>query len=318
MNEEIKRKLYKLALDEYNFATANETSSPKQFYARPGRFIIERRRISDISSGVPCAPITLRTHPVNLAFPDHTHDYVEIMYAYSGSITHVIGERRICLNEGDTIILGVGTHHSIEPTGDGDLGLNIIISREQYEKLLSELKKERAIGLYPESQDKKDGYVYIKSGSSDSLSLAADALISTSLFDSSPDAENTRLALALFLSVLSGTCTERSAPDKNERLLEYIRSSYSTATLTEAAELLSLSPTYLSRLCSESLGSSFKELVMLERFGAAVGLLLNTDMKIGEIISAVGYENSSYFHKEFKKRYGLTPSEYRTQGQKNK
>ena len=37
-------------------------------------------------------------------------------------------------------------------------------------------------------------------------------------------------------------------------------------------------------------------------------------MPIGEIILRVGYENSSYFHKEFKRRFGVTPKEYRRSG----
>ena len=39
----------------------------------------------------------------------------------------------------------------------------------------------------------------------------------------------------------------------------------------------------------------------------AEGLVVRTDMNIGDIISSVGYDNESYFHKEFRKRYGCTP-----------
>ena len=32
-----------------------------------------------------------------------------------------------------------------------------------------------------------------------------------------------------------------------------------------------------------------------------------TNMSVGDVIRSVGYENESYFHREFKKRYGITP-----------
>ena len=75
--------------------------------------------------------------------------------------------------------------------------------------------------------------------------------------------------------------------------------------------MLGLSPSYLSRTVCTLFGQSFKDLLMAERFEAAKELLSTTNMSIGEIINRVGYENSSYFHKEFRKRYAQTPGAYR-------
>ena len=97
-----------------------------------------------------------------------------------------------------------------------------------------------------------------------------------------------------------------------KKILNYIRTSYSTATLTEAAQMLGLSAPYLSRWISKHFNSSFKELLMDQRFNSAEKMLLTTDIPIGDIINNVGYENSSYFHKEFKLRFGMPPNEYRT------
>ena len=54
-----------------------------------------------------------------------------------------------------------------------------------------------------------------------------------------------------------------------------------------------------------------KELLLEERIRRATEMIKNTDLPIGEIINGVGYENESYFHREFKKRTGLTPLVYR-------
>ena len=40
---------------------------------------------------------------------------------------------------------------------------------------------------------------------------------------------------------------------------------------------------------------------------SARSAFLNTSLSVGDVIRSVGYENESYFHREFKKRYGTTP-----------
>jgi len=47
------------------------------------------------------------------------------------------------------------------------------------------------------------------------------------------------------------------------------------------------------------------------RIAAAKGYLENSDKSIAEIAAAVGYENALYFSRIFKKRTGMTPSEYK-------
>jgi len=59
-------------------------------------------------------------------------------------------------------------------------------------------------------------------------------------------------------------------------------------------------------------GMSIAEFTLQERMKTAVGLLMETDLSVGEIAHRVGYENYSYFLTLFHKVTGLTPSEYRT------
>ena len=48
------------------------------------------------------------------------------------------------------------------------------------------------------------------------------------------------------------------------------------------------------------------------RLAYAVKLLLTTSLNIQEIVYKVGFSNRSHFYKEFDKRYGMTPKDYRT------
>ena len=47
------------------------------------------------------------------------------------------------------------------------------------------------------------------------------------------------------------------------------------------------------------------------KFRYVRNLLKHTDMKITDICAAVGYANLSQFHTQFKKRFHVTPNDYR-------
>ena len=54
------------------------------------------------------------------------------------------------------------------------------------------------------------------------------------------------------------------------------------------------------------------ELLLQKSFNSAVVLLRETDLPVSAIISAVGYENTSYFYRMFTQRYCVSPKKYRT------
>ena len=90
-------------------------------------------------------------------------------------------------------------------------------------------------------------------------------------------------------------------------ILSYVKNNFRTASLSELGGRLYLSVPYLSKFIKTHIGKSFKELVVEARMDRARELIFDTDMPIGEIIRAVGYENESYFHREFKAKFGVTP-----------
>ena len=315
MRDKIIKELKKLAKEEYGYATVEDKPAEKEFYARPGRFIIERRTLSGLSGKDPTLPICVRTHLPMRHFPEHAHDYVEVMYVYSGVIEHIICGNSITVNAGEIIVLGKNTEHSIMESGEDDLAVNLIISCDLFELLLGEIRKGSELStskLQTMLDKEKNIYMLYRTSRMGDVANIIDNIVMTGLLLPCANGYILERSTQLLLSLL---CKEDSDTKSGEscemRLLNYIRTSYSTATLTECAEMLGLSPSYLSRWCTRCFGLSFKDLVMNERFAAACELLEKTDMPVGDIIVNSGYENSSYFHKEFKKRYGTTPHKYR-------
>jgi YesN/AraC family two-component response regulator len=93
--------------------------------------------------------------------------------------------------------------------------------------------------------------------------------------------------------------------------LRYVDTSYRTASLTKIAADFHQSLSAMSKMIRQNTGFTFQELLQKKRFQKAVGLLLETDLSVEEIAIAVGYENQSYFYRQFKERYGMTPRNYR-------
>lgn len=83
-------------------------------------------------------------------------------------------------------------------------------------------------------------------------------------------------------------------------------------TLDNLSRSLNYSTAYLSRLIKKSTGQTFSELLQDMRLEKARQLLRETDSKVSSVAQQVGYNDVSYFISVFKKKTGVTPSEYRS------
>jgi YesN/AraC family two-component response regulator len=105
------------------------------------------------------------------------------------------------------------------------------------------------------------------------------------------------------------TGSQKSAVQRILRLLEI--NTDKSLTLKDAAEAVSLSPKYVSRLFKEETSSNFSRLKIKLKIERAKKLLSESSLDIGEIADRLGYQNSPSFMKIFKKITGYTPTEYR-------
>ncbi|WP_181592645.1 response regulator [Paenibacillus sp. YN15] len=83
--------------------------------------------------------------------------------------------------------------------------------------------------------------------------------------------------------------------------------------LTDVARHVGLNPVYFSRLFKQETGKNYSDFVISIRIQKAMEYLKDPFYKVYEIGHLVGYKNTKYFHKLFKRQTGLTPSEYRDQ-----
>lgn len=92
----------------------------------------------------------------------------------------------------------------------------------------------------------------------------------------------------------------------------YIRENYQEdISLSMLAELVNISPVYLSRLFKKEEGINFIDYLNQYRIEVAKKLLQDIRYNIIEVADLSGFHNTKYFSKIFKKAVGITPSEYR-------
>lgn len=99
-----------------------------------------------------------------------------------------------------------------------------------------------------------------------------------------------------------------------QRTLDSIKQDYHTdLSLKTIAVLYKANPAYLGQIFREETGEYFNDYLMEVRLQASRILLLETDLKIREILCRIGMENQSYYNRAFKKAYGISPLEFRYQ-----
>ncbi len=267
--------------------------------------------------------IEIRPHTRFAHFPVHRHNYVELVYMCAGTTTHIINQKeQIILREGDLLFLNQNVYHEILPAAEGDIAVNFIILPDFFKQpvsmierenvlrdfLISAISGERSISDYLHIQAK--GIVPVENlMESRTWTLSAQRLGTNSI-------NQTSMGLLLMNLSRFADTINRTDPGQEEQnlvfsVLNYIDTRYRTGTLAEVSAELG-QPTYtVSRLLKKHMGSNFRELLQSRKLQQAAYLLDNTTLSADAIMERVGYDNSSYFYRKFRERYGCSPREYR-------
>ena len=81
----------------------------------------------------------------------------------------------------------------------------------------------------------------------------------------------------------------------------------------EVADACKLNRSYFSKLFKENMGCPPQKFLIRLRLSKAAELMKSSKASIGEISAACGYPNQLHFSRAFKKRYGVSPRQWRLQ-----
>lgn len=97
-----------------------------------------------------------------------------------------------------------------------------------------------------------------------------------------------------------------------DEALEYIREHYNEElSLERVASVVYLNPAYFSQLFKLKTGQGYKDYVISLRLEQAKKLLLNPKLRLAEIAERIGYQDMRHFTQVFRRRFGVTPTEFR-------
>lgn len=265
--------------------------------------------------------IDIRTHTRYIDFPNHEHDYMEIMYVYSGKIVHHINNEKIVLESGDILLLNKHITHSIEKAKKDDIGINIIIGND-FLKTILEKSENSLISSFLIENFKEYGkakYLFFHTQSLFPFENIMDNLIYELTKQNSQNITILSGIISLIFNYLNSyndLLVNKYELNENNKIYsivnEYIEQNFTSASLKELSKKEHYSMCYLSKLIHKTFGKSFKELVINKRLEVSQKLLLTTNMKVYEISYFIGYENLSYFYNLFYNTTNMTPEQFRT------
>lgn len=112
-------------------------------------------------------------------------------------------------------------------------------------------------------------------------------------------------------TALMGKTVTRFYEVLNDRLKDPLTQRKGLPTVAELASKLFLSRRYLSDLLKQETGKTAMELIHASIISKAKNLLRSDNQGIAEIAYQMGFENTSYFTRLFKKETGIRPMDYR-------
>lgn len=265
--------------------------------------------------------ITMRPSTRFVYFPKHTHNYIEVVYMCEGMTHHVIDGRDVILRKGELLFLSLNAVQELYPAGFNDIAVNFIVLPEFFDVGLSMMKDDNRMRDFIvdslRSEKSKSGYLHFHVADVLPIQNLVENLIWTLWNKEQNKRSINQITMGLLFLLLSNHIdrveTGERGADSSLKLevLQYVEEHYKDGGLTDLAEELHYDVYWLSKEIKRVTGHNYTELVQQKRLNQAVYLLETTSMSVLDVGQAVGYDNQSYFHRIFQKKYGTTPRKYR-------
>ncbi len=264
----------------------------------------------------------------------HFHDFLEIAYVASGRGIHLIGDREYSVSKGDLFIINYNISHefrSLQNEPDTMLMVyNCIFNPDFLDYSLVNCRDFSDItrhflfrSLFPEEVDNQSD---IRLQGHDGRGIEE---LYEKMFREYHQRENGYIEMlrAYFIELLitifrafrkSSTLSERIGEGQQQvikKVMLHMKNNYTQELKLEDLSLMAfLSRNYFCKLFKNVAGMTVTEYAQKIRIEEACRLLRETDSKIIEIASEVGYRDIKFFNQVFKRNTGMTPSAYRKNG----
>jgi AraC family transcriptional regulator, L-rhamnose operon transcriptional activator RhaR len=252
----------------------------------------------------------------------HDHAFHELVIILNGEGEHVAGDERYKISAGDVFLLKPGTAHGYRDTLGLEL-VNVLYLPEKLNLPLYDLANSPGYHAFFDLEPAmraQHGFrskLQVSNKQLDSLK----ALVKKLEHEESIKSPGRLFRMAAILMQLIGQVSEyysgTDAPNRAEvlrlgKVISYIETRYAKPLSLDAlAKRAAMSPSTLHRAFTSSMGESPINYLITVRLDRAKELLKDTNLSITEISSRVGFRDSNYFSRIFKKKQGKSPREFR-------
>lgn len=244
------------------------------------------------------------------------HHTTELIRLEKGDGEIYINGQSYTLKMGNLYIVRPLTLHAIRKTGDVTPVVDFV--KFDLRRLAENCPQDGSIGDYLHFLNDKNAPCVLDGGSEH---YNAKEVIEP-LFAENNTREQTQQAIFNMLKTLHGQRLNSSPSNITEErqhfavqtAVEYLASHYAEQIkVTDVANAMGYDEFYAMRLFKRFCGWSIVDYLNGVRTACAKRLLEETDDSSRKIAESVGYQSASYFNRQFKKTFGLTPSEFRAQ-----
>ncbi len=258
--------------------------------------------------------------------PYHIYHYIVISYCYSGTMRYEIDGQPLEIHEGDFLIFDRHVPHKVFPTGENDLGVNIILSDLFFShRYINRVSKQRSYEQFMvELMNAENQHIHYMLIHAQEDRLSRECIVNI-LSERIMKLEGSDDIIDSFIMILLTHLPRMKEYQTNlvlslhkhqqlvDQILIYIKEHYVEGNLNEACADIGYDVSYMSKLIKQSTGHTFKELVNEERMKRSLAMIQNKSLPIYEIAESVGISNLTTFYKRFQQYTGKTPKQYRSE-----
>lgn len=267
--------------------------------------------------------------PKDMTWPRlaHMHDYMQIWYVKQGSCDHIVENGEYHMTPGSLLAIPPDVGHDVQnPSSDCviygcEFPIDMVLSDEAHmTSNIEDIFKFAYIESF-ESVIRNIRPCYIPKRSCQNsieyymTNMLKSAKSKEPFYELELKADLLKLLIEIARDYESNTnkaAFEESYKADIENAIRYINENYSKKIyINDLANQAMMCVSYFSYFFKKITNKTFIEYLNEIRIKRAIELLEDTDMTIKAISEEIGYNNSSYFNRVFKKITGISPINYR-------